>query len=422
VLWISTLRPYPNVLVGSAFGIDRILDLLTLSIVLVFFLGSLALDVRINCPRSFHLPAVVFILLSLLLPLAYWNSAVIHSEPTGIRDLFELVRFPIMLVTTLFLAQVKVDHTNIEDFIKKAFIIPYWIVVVLCIADIVRIPIVSDIKLILWGQSKNMIAFTYNFFRISGTLENPNWFSLYLNMILALFLFFKRKNVTTIIGIMACIALIALTGSLTGMVGLLCLTLSYFVLSCLRVMRQPLNRVIRLAVIAVFVIVGLYIIGSVNNSRISRALALVRSKGVLSVPTANMRASQVQSLINEYTNEPRLLGFGPSKYLLGAVIDNQYIEYLMRYGIVGLSLMMLTYGYYCIVAVSLRTRSIDKAVKDYSLLVCALTMLLLIYFVTGEFGDTLRLSLIYFGFIMPVFKLAQNHKGMKRHGLPIRES
>jgi hypothetical protein len=410
VLWISVLRPYPNLLVGSNFGISRVLDLATLAFVLFFFVSSMALNVRLVLPRGLTLPILVFAALSASLPLAYWNSMALHREPTGIRDSFELLRFPIMLMVLFFLAQVRLDDTSIEDFLEKGYVIPFWIVVVLCVTEIIGVPVISDMKQALWAQSKNTIAFSVRYFRISGTLENPNWFSLYLNMILALFLFFRKKNLTTILGILTCACLIALTGSLTGMVGLLFIVIGYLVLISLRVVRHPRSALLHLVVLLACVFAGLFMVRNIDNVRVIRSLRLIQSKGVLGIESANMRASQVRTLIGEYADDPRLLGFGPSKYFLGDVIDNQYIEYLVRYGIVGLCLLLMSYAYYCVAALRLGTRGRSRTIKGYSRFACFVTLLLLIYFTTGEFGDTLRLLILYFGLITPIFVLGQSQR------------
>jgi len=414
VLWICILRPFPNVLVGSAFGIARVLDLLTVAIAVFFLAGRFSLEGKVSYPRGIGLPAVVFLVLSTSLPLAYWNSVVVHGEPTGIRDVFELTRFPIMLVMILFLAQVRVDSTNLRQVVRKAFITPYWIVVLLCLADIVTIPVLSEAKRVLWEQSKNSIDFSYDRFRISGTLENPNWFSLYLNMMLALFLFFEKRTLVSLAGAVTCVGLIAMTGSRTGMIGMLLTTLVYSLMSFLKVARQPLRGSMRLAVVAGLIVAGVYLIGSVGNLRIIQSIALIRAKGILGVESANIRASQVRSLVGKYADEPRLLGFGPSKYSVADVIDNQYAEYLVRYGIVGLSLMVLIHFYYGSAALLLWRRCREQPVRDYSLFVCMLAVLMLVYFATGQFGDILRLSLIYLGFIMPVFSLGQDWGRIRR--------
>jgi hypothetical protein len=410
VLWISLLRPYPNLLVGSSFGINRVLDLLTLALVLFFFVSRMALDGRLVFPRGLALPMLVFAALSALLPLAYWNSVVLHDEPTGMRDPFELLRFPIMLMVLFFLAQARVDDANIERFIENGYIIPFWIVVLLCVTEIMGVPGISDMKRVLWGQSKNTIAFAVKYFRISGTLENPNWFSLYLNMILALFLFFRRKNLTTVLGILVCTCLIALTGSLTGMVGLLFIVVGYLALATLTVVHRPRTGLLHLVFLAAFIFAGSYIVRHIDNVRVVRSLRLIESKGVLGIESANMRASQARTLIGKYGDDPRLLGFGPSKYFLADVIDNQYVEYLVRYGIIGLCLLLMSYGYYCVAALRLGSKGRSRAIKDYSRFACFLTLLLLIYFTTGEFGDTLRLSVLYFGLVVPVFVLGESQR------------
>lgn len=408
VLWICTLRPFPNVLVDSVIGIDRVLDLLTLIVVLFFFTGNLTFHVRLRLPRGLQLPLLILAVLTVLLPVAYCNSMIVHKEPSGARDLFELLRFPIMLLLVFFLAQVRIDRDSLRGFIEKAYIIPFWIVAFLSFAEILKVPVVSEVKAILWAQSKNTLSFSSSWYRISGTMENPNWFSLYLNMILALFVFVRGRSLSSLAGILMCVCLLTFTGSVTGMVGLAFLMIAYCIISGFRAIRHPVGGVVRLAAAVLLIAVGLSMVSTVGNARILKAVRQVRSDGVLSIESASERASAAESLVDRYVQEPRLLGFGPSKYLLGSVIDNQYVEYLVRYGIVGTSLLLIMYIYFCTSAAALARRSNDRYIRDYSKCACVLTALLLIYFITGEFGDTLRLSILYHGLIVPIFLLARD--------------
>ncbi len=410
VLWISVLRPYPAVLVDRSFGASRILDLITVAFLLLFFMSRLAFNARLVFPRGLALPALVFVTLSVSLPLAFWNSFVLHDEPTGTRDFFELFRFPLMLVTLVFLAQMKVNDAGIASFLERGYVIPFWIVALLCLAEIAHIPVISEMKSLLWGQSKNNIAFSVNYFRISGTLENPNWFSLYLNMILGVFLFFRTKTWSTVGGILTCVCLIALTGSLTGMAGLAFLMVVCFLVNLRRMVQRPLGGMVRLFLVIALIVVAVSGIQQIGNTRVVKRLTLISSRGILNVESANIRVSQALSLVERYIAEPRLLGFGPSKYFIADVIDNQYVEYLMRYGIVGLTLLMMNYGYYCAAALSLSRRSTGGPVKNYPILVCAVTLLLLVYLIAGQFGDIPRLSLVYLGLVVPLFKLAQQDR------------
>jgi hypothetical protein len=52
----------------------------------------------------------------------------------------------------------------------------------------------------------------------------------------------------------------------------------------------------------------------------------------------------------------------------------------------------------------------NKTVKNYGLFTGVSTIVLLIYFMTGQFSDILRLSIIYFGFVTLALKLAQNQR------------
>lgn len=415
VLWISALRPFPNILTDSAFGIDRLFDVLTLMVVFFFFLSHLATNTPIHYPRSLRFPIFVFILLTLLLFLAYSNSFLIHNEATGIRDIFELVRFPIMLTMLVFFAQARIGNIDLNKFIHRAFIIPFWIIVLICIIDITQVPVLSDFKHALWGQSKNTVVPEIHYYRLSGTLENPNWFSLYLNMILSLFLFFKRKSIIILLSILLCITLITLTGSVTGMIGMLFLTICYLGFVGLKPSKVPANSVIRMTFLLVFVLVGLAIVYHIDNTRLHRSLTLLQSRGVGGLASANIRISQARNMVDTYLKDPRLIGFGPSKYLLGAVIDNQYIDYLMRSGIVGLILMIMTYLYFVFVSIRFYFNTAEKVVRKYCVFVCVITLLLLIYFMAGQFGDALRLLFLYFGFITPIHILFENHKKTRLH-------
>ena len=414
VLWIAALGPYPNVLVGSRFDFGRVLDLLMLTIMLYFFLSGLALNVRFRFPRSIQMPIAAFCLLSMLVPVAYWYSSVLRGEPTGVRDYFELLRFPIMLVVSLFLVQTDLRRTSLPTFIRNAYIIPFWIIVFLCVAEFVGLPLVSNVKAFLWAQSKNTLMFSGRRFRISGTLVNPNWFSLYLNMMLGLFLFFRDKRPANVAGIVACIGLIALTGSLTGLSGLLFLSATYLVVSCRRMIRRPLGGTLRLLFVVGLVLLGFHLMWSIGNARVGNALKKMQAKGsILGFASAEARFHAAKEHISMYQDEPRPLGYGPSKYFVADVIDNQYVEYLMRYGIVGFSLLMLVYARYCVAALSLRARTRDPVVRDYAFLAFILTPLLLVYFLAGQFADNLRLAILYLGLVVPAFVISPDAKAVE---------
>lgn len=166
--------------------------------------------------------------------------------------------------------------------------------------------------------------------RATATLGNPNSLAAMLVIIFWLLWMSPRLQRPKVRWIALACALVSLvlTQSRTGMVAFLMGWAGYLVLGQVSLLRRFWGALIPI----LLVIVGF--------SGVLPYLAGL--KGGLEVNSLQLRIKIWNSILNETIKSP-ILGFGPAKTLLHVYVDNEYLLYLYRYGIVGLSLLVLLY-------------------------------------------------------------------------------
>lgn len=202
--------------------------------------------------------------------------------------------------------------------------------------------------------------------RIVGTMANPNDYALLLAtglaMVMGAFKDVSRKRQFLLLLSSGLLAVgIAIIGSRTGVVGVV---IVFAVGVGLRIIKsrsvRQRFRWLGIVAIALLLAASVVIPWGAKEFRKLEVMSPIQvldyvDQGPLyrlvyrfSIATAEdggiaMRQAIWQSHLDAFWASP-LLGWGPGKSTYSAIVDSEYVFYLRRYGIIGLSLLLLLYG------------------------------------------------------------------------------
>ena len=181
--------------------------------------------------------------------------------------------------------------------------------------------------------------------RVVGTFPNPNEFGAYLivslTVILVAFFQIKRRNkkVFYLLSGLLCFVGLILTGSRSALAGFL---VSAGVIFVRRFWGgSSRDRMQLLLTVGSVAILGILILGSVVPRE-----TLDRMLGLLNPLEQTSFLSRLNSWNQAYAAwmESPLFGWGPAKFEMTTIVDNEWLLMLRRYGIVGTLLLCLFFG------------------------------------------------------------------------------
>jgi len=250
----------------------------------------------------------------------------IHS---GLKDFFEIAKIGKYVLILLVIYNLDLTYDQLR---KLFYIILGSIVVSAIIGFFEYFSILSFDKVVapLYAESQ---LWSVNM-RMLGTYSNPNSYGATLNIgcvLAALLIFYSSKQSTRLISYLLLGFLlwsVTLTGSRTATVTVIC---SLILLAYLN--RKQFNR----SWLGVFLFFFfLSIIMALSFSGLTHKVA-ARYKSGIDLATDQswlMRLMVWKYNLLAFINSP-VWGWGPAKYVITGIVDNEYILTLRRYGIIG---------------------------------------------------------------------------------------
>ena len=307
-----------------------------------------------------------------------WQFVV--SNPQTLRDAGEITR-PILL----FLIMLSMVVSNFDAKLIVANIMKtamgYCVFVFIIMTS--NFPILGKFFLDLYRDTKTGISSNpgeYN--RFSIPFENPNYLAFFLIIFIFHTLFYEKKSMK-LFWLIPSLYLMYLTGSRSGWIALFLLFYFFFKQNVQFLFAAKNLSKIFLSGVAIIVFLG-FNYNSISDSfsqnyRIAVFINLFESnKSLLEEENISGRFDMASEGFRLFLNSP-VVGLGGSKDLID-VIDNQYVTWLFRYGMLGIFLIGLLIFTMFITVKSTNLRFLFFA--------------LLFFLATGSFFDNFRLFYI----------------------------
>jgi hypothetical protein len=310
------------------------------------------------------------------------------------RDVAEMLRFPIYTLMICFFA-VRIgrgEFSGINRVTRAAIIYA----LVCAAAYQFKIPGLFPAVELLYSEAK--VLFGVGVVRVPFPFENPNFLAYFLILALAYFCFLRRS----IPFMLLTLALLFLTGSRSGWLAGLAV-LSCFALADI-IGPSLFRRTLSLSILAL-VIAGALIYWEQLTSfaRVAELVNALQGGDLGGVQTARIRLDAVAYMLDWVEISP-LVGWGPGRALEFDVADNQYLSWIMAWGLIGLALIV-TIG--VIVALHLLSVAYGRVNK---LGVLGLLGGIAAMLATGDFLENYRLFFLTLVYIHVFYETLRNER------------
>ena len=326
--------------------------------------------------------------------LTYLFSVVATNMDTGVRDYFELPRFLIWICFfCLLVSGYSLRLRNCFELAVKVSLIYSTIVAISLWAKVPSLlPFFGEY---LYADTKTVIE--GNWIRLAAPFENPNFLAYYLVMCLVYFLFFARTTLRHL-WLFLILALLYFTGSRSGwFVGAL-VWITLVISLPYRGLRKHEMRVVIGAFLSTIILAGIlwsYVDDIAASSRVTMTLRAMEQGGLTHDPNFQGRIDMIESTIAYFVDRP-LLGWGAGKYGVMDVVDNQFGIWLLRNGLIGTLLIMVSLTMYFVCQLQ-STRD-----RHYKTGLTAFWGSVFLMLQTGAFLDNFRLGFLFFLFTISI--------------------
>ena len=402
-MFLNIARPYPG-WVSEAVAVQiggRLLDLVFLSLCIASLIRGRSVIVparRGGWVIALGTAVSLYSFFSLLYGMLVGGSA------AEVRDFYEPFRPFLLLIAllafhndTAFADEKLWDHLWVGSLIAFAAVV---------FVNVTSAPVLSQVVTAFYGAAKDKFSIEGLVSRQTGFFSNPNWAGLYLSWVLAYLLFNRRLLKPSSLALMLLTLLLILaTGSRTG---LIC---TVFTIGVWMMIRMTLRQLI-------IVYLGLLIVpllafnveALVFLPKHLRELvtAVVHGGSLMEVATFRIRVEIWAQAINDYFYGSPLIGRGPFKGDVLDVIDNQYVKWLIWYGLVGLALMLFFYGYIVRVAYNCLHHAASMQVRRFAGTFFLMSCSLLLAGMTGAFFDVTQLVFLYIAMFGALLRMASS--------------
>lgn len=265
--------------------------------------------------------------------LAY-ASTIARGEYVTFRDMAEMARWPVYLLFMLLIAAL-VPRWSVRGVDRVLRFIVWFILACSAIYLLEVPPFYQVLSSTLYADAKVLVGIGY--IRIPFPFENPNFLAYFLLLVLAHFAFFARN----LLYVAMCVVLLFLTGSRSGWIAAGILLVAFAIGEVLPggAEHRAKSRFAALSLIAVgSAAATVYWEQLTAFSRFSELLESVQTGDFGEVNTAQIRLDAFQRLLIVYQESP-LWGWGPGRGMEIDVADNQFLSWLLAWGVVGTALL-----------------------------------------------------------------------------------
>jgi len=394
-LLVNLVRPYPGIVseyVAMQLG-GRLLDF----VVIVLCLFGLTRSRAIKLPTAHGRPILFFTSALCLQSFALLlHGVLVYAYPISVRDFSEPFRYLLMLIVLLAVY----NDASLSDlkFLKR-----FWIGAVLFFGLIVcirvgKIPLLYQVTDVLFGASKDKFVAEKLILRQTGFLVNPNWAGVFLSWALAFLLFnLEERKFMSMILLSLTMVLIVTTGSRTGLVCGVSVFLFWLVT------RGRFYHWVVLIVALIVLVGGCFVFFDFQDflaifpKHHRELIRVVTETGSLAnVSSLSLRVDIWKKALDLHFYSAPLLGHGPFKESVVDVVDNQYVKWVLWYGIWGVIVLVGYHGYYGVVALKTVFKCANSVEGNFAMSVLGMLISLSLAGVTGAFFDVTQLAFILF--------------------------
>ena len=331
-----------------------------------------------------------FLLLELFYVVSYFHAEIRFSAGSGgVRDYLELARYLIYLI---FVVLVFFYHPRNSKHLAESLITAtLFFSLFIAFVYIVQVPILTgffeDFLYVATRDDLSQIS-TGGRVRFAAPFPNPNYLAYFLCMTLVYLLFFAI-GLRRLVLIAVCLCILFLTGSRTGWLGAAVLVGFWQMMHIQLALSWRSNFGNLILLVGISGALVLLIFGGFLPSvtRVSELNSAIASGDISSVQSFTHRLEH-NLFIWDSVKESLIWGLGPSKYSLTTVIDNQYLLWITRQGIVGFTIICL--GIYFLFHRMMRAASGTFHVYG----VLCFFLVIGIFGMTGAFLNNFRLFLL----------------------------
>lgn len=363
---------------------------------IVTLLGGLLILNQSNRTTLLGLPASIWLVIHAALTAASVISIgwVMFRYHIGLeaRDVVELLRFPLYGLFGLIVAALasRWDPGAIDRIIR---LLP-WFVLVCTAAFVLEAPIIFDLLSVIYAEAKVLVGL--GVVRVPFPFENPNFLGFFAIISLAYFTFYTPSALYVAL----LIVVLFVTGSRSAWIAALPILCLGGVVTAWRFSVDEIGIRSIVTWALPFIVTTLLAIFWDQLTYFSRLAELASAlQGGRGVQTADVRFELAGALLDWFERSP-MLGWGPGRTLGLDVADNQYVSWLVNWGLVGTALAvaanLLLLGRLALIAQNMREL----------LGAIALTAALALMIFTGDFLENYRLYFVMLMMLQACFAVA----------------
>jgi len=347
-----------------------------------------------------------FFVLEIFYVISYLHAEIrFPSEQGGFRDYVELARYLIYLT---FAMLVLFYHPRNSLHLAESLVLAcIFYSIFVAFVYIAQIPILSEFfEDFLYVATRDDLSqiLSGGRVRFAAPFPNSNYLAYFLCMAIVILLFFAT-GFRRLILFVICLLILFLTGSRTGwltsLVILILWFLAHFKLAVFE--RRNFGNFFLLTFLSMAILGLIFSISLPSFSRLSELNSAISSGDLRSVASLSARLDHSFYILNSL-KESWIFGLGPAKYSLTTVIDNQYLLWITRQGIIGLIIIFI--GIYLFFRRMIRAGDDTRDVFG----ILSFFAVIGLFGMTGAFLNNFRLLLITLFFAAVIMDQCQNNK------------
>lgn len=324
-LYILFIFPFPAKLVGYS------LALWMNDLLLVGYMSFIILYLKFTVPKT---NTLLFLLFLLSLNLLGVTNSIIQGNVTSIRIISEIARTIEFLIIYIYFCNVikrlRDRGISFEKSLKHHLTRIAIFVFIISIIELFNLPL-KDLLRNIYEMSKSGNIFQY-YNRIVGTLRNPNFYGLWLSVIIMFFYTTNMRSVYKALMIAISGIFLYFTGSRTSM---LAFVIAFFIIIMYRVIKLRKSNNVSFMITGFIAIIIYYLV--LNFQELFYSVRLQFDYETWK--TLGGRLEIWQSYFIEIVKHP-LFGVGIQKRD-DLIFDNAFLQYAYYYGIIGVFFLIV---------------------------------------------------------------------------------
>jgi len=343
---------------------------------------------------SVQLWALIFALLCGVSALSI-SVTLLRGQPINERDVAEMLRFPFYGVMVCFFA-IRIGR---GQFAGIDAVTRFAILFSLACAAAYQFKIPGVYQLlsgVIYAEAK--VLWGIGVIRVPFPFENPNFLGYFLILALAYFCFLRRS----VLFVLLTLVLLFLTGSRSGWIAAMAV-LGCFALADM-IGPSLFRRVVSIGVLTLIVLGAITFWEQLSTfSRVAELVNALQGGDLQGVDTARIRLDALATMLDWVEMSP-LIGWGPGRALEFDVADNQYLSWVMAWGVVGIAIIVVLGAVIAFHMLSVAVGRVNK------LSVLGLLGGIALMLVTGDFLENYRLFFLTVVYVHVFYEVLRSER------------